>query len=156
MTSRERLAKTLNHEQPDRVAVDVGSTPITGIHVSALARLRQAVLGGPPPAVKVCEPYQILGEVEDDLRAALPIDVVGVKGRKSMFGTDEAAWKPFKFWDGTDLMVPHNFNVRVEEGTGDWLIYPEGDQSVPPSGRLPKDGYFLTRLCGRSRSMKRR
>src|SRR5512141_2293089 len=103
MTSRERLAKALNHEQPDRVAVDVGGTFVTGIHVSALARLRQAVLGGPPPVVKVCEPYQMLGEVEVDLRAALPIDVVGVKGRKSLFGTDEADRKPFTFWDGTKL-----------------------------------------------------
>ena len=45
MTPRERLQTTLAHEQPDRVCVDFGATPVTGIHVSALTRLRQAVLG---------------------------------------------------------------------------------------------------------------
>ena len=45
MTSRERVAKTLDHQQPDRVAMDIGSTAVTGIHVSALSRLRDAVLG---------------------------------------------------------------------------------------------------------------
>ncbi len=41
MTSRERLQAALNHTQPDRVPVDLGATFVTGIHVSALARLRR-------------------------------------------------------------------------------------------------------------------
>ena len=34
LTSRQRLQATLNHRQPDRVCVDFGATPVTGIHVS--------------------------------------------------------------------------------------------------------------------------
>lgn len=143
MTSRERLQKALDHQQPDRVPVDIGATFVTGIHVSALARLRRAVLGHNHHPIKVCEPYQMLGEVDDELRAALGIDVIGSLARKSIFGTDEHAWKPFTFWDGTPLLVPHNFNITIEPETGDWLIYPEGDTSVPPSGRLPQGGYFF-------------
>ncbi len=144
MTSRERLQAALDHRQPDRVPVDIGATFVTGIHVSALARLRKAVLGDTPGhRIKVCEPYQMLGEVDDELREALGIDVVGSLARKSIFGTDESEWKPFTFWDGTELLVPHNFNIDIEEGSGDWLIYPEGDRNVPPSGRLPKGGYFF-------------
>ena len=124
--------------------VDVGATFVTGIHVSALARLRRAVLGDQPGhRIRVCEPYQMLGEVDDELRDALGIDVIGSLARTSIFGTDESAWKPFTFWDGTELLVPHNFNITVEEATGDWLIYPEGDQSAPASARLPKGGYFF-------------
>lgn len=144
MNSRERLQAALGHTQPDRVPIDLGATFVTGIHVSALARLRRAVLGNQPGhRIKVCEPYQMLGEVDDELREALGIDVIGSTGRTSLFGTDERAWKPFTFWDGTGLLVPHNFNLAIEPGTGDWLIYPEGDQSVPPSGRLPRGGYFF-------------
>jgi hypothetical protein len=144
MNSRERLEAALNHAQPDRVPVDFGATFVTGIHVSAVARLRRAVLGDRPGhRIKVCEPYQMLGEVDDELREALGIDVIGSLARKSIFGTDESAWKPFTFWDGTELLVPHNFNLTVEAETGDWLMYPEGDQSVPPSGRLPSGGYFF-------------
>ena len=142
-TSRERLQRALNHETPDRVPVDVGATFVTGIHLTALSRLRRAVLGDTGHRIRVCEPYQMLGEVDDALRAALGIDVVGTLGRKSIFGTDESGWKPFTFWDGTEVLVPHNFNITVEEGTGDWLMYPEGDTSVAASARLPKGGYFF-------------
>ncbi len=142
MTSRERLHAALNHQQPDRVPVDIGATFVTGIHVTALARLRRAVLGSVGP-IRLCEPYQMLGQVDDELRAALGIDVIGLGGRKSLLGTDESAWKPFTFWDGTELLVPHNFNITIEPGTGDWLMSPEGDASVPPSARLPKGGYFF-------------
>ncbi len=144
MTSRERLHAALHHVQPDRVPVDVGATFVTGIHVTALAALRRAVLGDRPGhRIRVCEPYQMLGEVDDELREALGIDVIGSLAPKSIFGTDESSWKPFTFWDGTELLVPHNFNLTVEEDTGDWLMYPEGDLGCPPSGRLPRGGYFF-------------
>ncbi len=143
MTPRERLQQALDHQAPDRVPVDIGATFVTGIHLTALSRLRRAVLGESDYRVRVCEPYQMLGEVDDTLRAALGIDVVGTLGRKSIFGTDESGWKPFTFWDGTEVLVPHNFNLTVDEATGDWLMYPEGDTTVAPSGRLPKGGYFF-------------
>lgn len=65
--SRERLRQTLNHEEPDQVVMDLGSTAISGIHANALAGLRDA-LGLEKKRVKVCEPLQLLGEVEEDLR----------------------------------------------------------------------------------------
>jgi len=143
MNSRQRLDATLRHQQPDRVCVDFGSTFITGMHVSIVDRLRKAVLGDKDHKVKVCEPYQMLGEIDDELRDALGIDVVGRLPRKSIFGTDEADWKPFTMFDGTEVLVPHNFNTTVEGSSGDLLMYPEGDTSAPPSGRMPKDGYFF-------------
>lgn len=76
MNSRQRLDATLNHRQPDRVCVDFGSTFITGMHVSIVDRLRKAVLGDNSYKVKVCEPYQMLGDVDDELRDALGIDVL--------------------------------------------------------------------------------
>lgn len=142
MTPRERLQATLNHRQPDRVCVDFGATFVTGIHVSAVSRLRRAVLGDDKVRVKVCEPYQMLGEVDDALREALGIDVVGVPGRRSLFGLESRDWKPFTLFDGTEVLVPGTFNI-TEEPNGDLLIYPEGDTSAPPSGRMPKGGYFF-------------
>ena len=132
MTSRERVAKALAHEQPDHVPMDIGSTAVTGIHVSALTRLRDAVLGGGRGPVKVIEPYQMLGEVDAELRAALGIDVVGLMTRKTMFGFENRDWKPFTLFDGTEVLVPGQFNITVETN-GDYLLYPEGDTSVPPS-----------------------
>jgi hypothetical protein len=113
------------------------------MHVSVVDRLRKAVLGDRDYRVKVCEPYQMLGEIDDRLRQALEIDVVGRLGRKSLFGTDEQGWKPMTLFDGTEVLVPHNLNTTVDEATGDLLTYPEGDTSAPPSGRMPKGGYFF-------------
>ena len=42
LTSRERLIETLNHREPEKVVVDMGSTAITGINANALAKLRTA------------------------------------------------------------------------------------------------------------------
>lgn len=142
MTSRQRLQETLDHREPDRVPVDFGSTAVTGMHVSIVHRLRQRVLGDPNYMVKVIEPYQMLGEIDDDLRAALGIDVIGVRPRKSMFGTEARDWKPFTLFDGTPCLVPGKFNVTPAPDGG-WYIYPEGDTTVPPSGHMPHGGYFF-------------
>ena len=32
MNSRERLLTALNHQEPDRIPLDLGSTQVTGIH----------------------------------------------------------------------------------------------------------------------------
>lgn len=142
MTGRERLAASLAHRTPDRVAVDFGASFVTGIHVSAVTRLRRHLLGDTKYHVKVCEPYQILGEIDDDLLAALPIDVLGVLPRKSIFGTEGRDWKPFTLADGTECLVPGDFNVTRAPGGG-WHIYPEGDTSVLPSGYMPDGGCFF-------------
>jgi hypothetical protein len=71
MNGRERLAATLRHQEPDRVCVDFGATAVTGIHVSAITRLRRELMGEPGFRVKVTEPYQMLGEIDDALREAL-------------------------------------------------------------------------------------
>ena len=142
MNSRQRLDATLSHRQPDRVCVDFGSTAVTGMHVAAVTRLRRAVLGQPDYRVKVIEPYQMLGEIDEELRAALGIDVGGVLGRTTLFGFENADWQPFELFDGTSVLVPENFRVTIDP-SGDFLMYPEGDLSAPPSGRMPKGGCFF-------------
>ncbi|KKL63488.1 hypothetical protein LCGC14_2174610, partial [marine sediment metagenome] len=112
MTGRERLIKTLNFVKTDRVPVDMGGTLCSGAHVSIIAKLRQAVgLDRPGDPVKVIEPYQMLGEVAVDLRDALGLDVVYLPGLKNFFGFANTDWKPWKTFDGTDVLVPGMFNT---------------------------------------------
>ena len=142
MTSRERFEATLNHEQPDRVCVDFGATLVTGISASTLSKLRREVLGESDYRVKVTEPYQMLGEIDEHLLGALGIDVVGLLGRKTLFGFENTNWKPSTLFDGTEVLVPGDFNVTTND-RGDLLIYPEGDTCAPPSGRMPKGGFYF-------------
>jgi len=143
MNSRERVTNTLNHQQPDRIPLDLGASPTTGIHVSSVYLLRQALKLDPPgAAVKVVEPYQLLGEVKPDLIEALGVDVLGVGGTKTMFGFRNENWKPWTTFDGTPVLVPEAFNTDPEPN-GDILMYPEGDKSVHPSGRMPQGGFYF-------------
>lgn len=141
MTSRERVANAINHRLPDRIPVDFGSTGVTGIHVSCVAALREHY-GLEQRPVRVHEPYQMLGLVEDDLKQAMGIDVDGVFGRKTLFGIPADNWKPWRTQQGLEVLVPGDFNTTIDTN-GDVLIYPEGDLTAPPSGRMPKGGFFF-------------
>lgn len=141
MTSRELINKSLAHQASGRIPLDLGSTSVTGIHVMVVEKLRDYFGLGKRP-VRVHEPYQMLGEVDDELRNALQIDTVGLFGRKNMFGIENKDWKEFKTFWGQVVMLPGQFNTKTDEN-GDLLIFPEGDTSVPPSGRMPKASFFI-------------
>ena len=141
MNSCQRVEVALNHQQPDRVPLDLGA--MTGMHVSSVYKLRQALkLDLPGTPVKVTEVYPMLGEIAADLQEALGVDVVGLGSPNSFFGFQYKDWKPWTTFDGTPVLVPGGFNTDPEPN-GDILMYPEGDRSVPPSGRMPKGGFYL-------------
>ncbi len=137
MNSRERLQCILDHKQPDRLCVDFGSGSQTGIGVSAVDRLRKAVLAEPDYKVKVIDTYQMLGQIDEPLRKMLKLDIVGIAPPADMFGLRQRAWKPFTMpADGTDVLVPGNFNYTTNN-YGDYLMYPQGDTSAMPSAMMP-------------------
>jgi hypothetical protein len=138
--SRKRLADTLNHTQPDRIPIDFGGMPTSGIHVSCVAELRD-YYGLEKRPVKVHEPFQMLGWLDEDLKDAMGIDTTAVWSRGTMFGFPLGEWKPFTL-NGLEVLVPAEFNVTTDNN-GDTLIFPCGDRSVAPSGRMPKGGYFF-------------
>ena len=142
MTSRERLTATLNHQSPDRLCVDFGAGFQTGMGAGAVHRLREALFGPSDHRVKVIESYQMLGEIDEEMRQALGLDVVGVHGPGTMFGFKNEGWKPFTMFDGTPVLVPGQFNVTPADDGG-WYIYPEGDTSIPPSGWMPEGSFFF-------------
>ncbi len=143
MTHRERVEATLNHREPDCVPLDLGGSAVTGMQVSSVYLMRQALgLDAPGTPVKVVEPYQMLGEIAPDLLDALGVDVVPLGGPRTMFGFRNEHWKEWRLSDGTPVLVPEGFNTDPEPN-GDLLMYPEGDKSAPPSGRMPRGGYYF-------------
>jgi hypothetical protein len=144
MNSRQNLQKTLNHQQPKRLVIDFGSTGVTGIHVLAIEKLRN-YYGLDKQRVKVIEPYQMLGSIEDDLAEILGCDVIGINPKKNMFGFENKNWKEYRTFWGQEVLIPENFNFRTDE-KGDLLMYPEGDLTASPSAKMPKSGYFFDTL----------
>ncbi len=140
MNSREQIRKNLAHRET-KVPIDFGSTAVSGIHVSIVEKLLDHY-GLKKRPVKVDEPYQMLGRVDDDLKEAMGIGTEGVTAGNTFFGFAAEDWKPFTLPWGQEVLVPGGFNTTQDKG-GDLLIYPEGDTNAPASGRMPTDGYFF-------------
>ncbi|HUV08589.1 MAG TPA: methyltransferase, partial [Spirochaetia bacterium] len=104
MTSRERVRRTINHERPDRVPLDLGSTPVTGIQASSYRDLKKA-LGIGSGSIRVPDPFQMLADVEEEVRQALSVDTLGISLPSTVFGYRNEDWKPFPLFDGTEVLV---------------------------------------------------
>jgi len=142
MNSRERVNNSINYIKSDKVPVDFGATDVTGISVSIVSKLRDYYGLPNDSPVKVIEPYQILGEIEEDLGKLIGIDCMPAQFKKNIFGFENKNWKEWRLSDGTPVLVPEDFNTKVEKD-GYIYQYPEGDTSAKPSAKMPKEGYYF-------------
>jgi uroporphyrinogen decarboxylase len=73
MLPRERVLTALNHEEPDRIPIDLGSTRVSGICLDAYATLLNA-LGLGPRDLRVVDRKQGLAGPDEDVLQALGVD----------------------------------------------------------------------------------
>ena len=66
LTSRERILKTINHEEPDRVPIDLGGTDISTIMVGPYQRL-STYLGIDIKPIYVADPFQQVAIVDEKI-----------------------------------------------------------------------------------------
>ncbi len=148
MNSRSRLQKTLAHQGPDRIPVDFGGTGVTGVHIKVVEGLRNH-FGLEWKPIKAIEPYQMLGEIDEELIDLMGIDVVGLCGKKNLFGIENERWKECKTWWGQVVLLPGDFNT-FPDNKGDLYVYPEGDLSVEPSAVMPSGSFFFNAIIRQS------
>ena len=118
MTSRERIAKAIKHEETDRVPRDLGGTESSGMTAHSLHKLQEHLHIRRNP--KVFEPYQYVAYIEDELRERFKIDTENLTPgpkkwvtRKSPAGFEvslPALWLEETDADGETV-------VRREDGT---------------------------------------
>jgi hypothetical protein len=141
MNSKIILNDALNHKNTDRIPVDFGATPVSGMHVTCVAALRE-YYGLEKRPVKLSDPYQMLGVIEPDLMDAIGADVVGVSPKTNIFGFANENWKETSLFGGVSVLVPGDFNTTADE-KGNTFMYPEGDLTVSPCAVMPEGGYFF-------------
>jgi uroporphyrinogen decarboxylase len=125
MTSRERVVRAVNHQEPDRVPLDLGGTRVTSIDAAAYVRLRRALgLDGAPP--QVMDVWQMLAWVEQPVVDALGIDVLPAPCLTGPFGLRIDRWMPWSLDDGTPVQMPANF-APVPDADGNLCLYQDGD-----------------------------
>jgi len=73
MNSRERLNAALNHQEPDRVPIDLGGTPTSTISVRALENLKSYL--GIRSATRLMSPIFLTAFPDDEVIKKLGIDV---------------------------------------------------------------------------------
>ncbi|MCO6449492.1 MAG: hypothetical protein J5I90_01775 [Caldilineales bacterium] len=155
MNSRERLRAAINHQQPDKVPADFGSAPVTSIHCECVAKLRDHY-GLERRPVRVHEPFQMLGWLDEDLVEVLGIDTVGIWPQGTLFGVPNGNWREWRTPWGQEVLISGHLEI-VEDANGDFFIHPQGDRNAPASGHMPKTGYYfdlITRQQGDIDSME--
>ena len=112
MKSRERVLRAINHQQADRVPIDVGGTRQSGIAATTYHQLKQK-LGLQTPTY-VYDLYQMLAEMESEVIERFGGDVIGLYRPDVAFGIRNENWKPWTTFDGTPVMVPGAFHPQQE------------------------------------------
>lgn len=116
MTSRERVLAALNHQEPDRVPIDLSGHRSSGIAAMAYARLRDH-LGLPEKPIRVYDPVQQLAIVDEDVLQRFQVDTIEL-GRA--FALEDKHWAEWTLPDGTPCLMP--VWALPERDNGGWVI----------------------------------
>jgi len=153
MNSRERLLLALKHEEPDRVPIDLGATPTTGIHAKTYYGLRK-YLSLPEKPIRVMDVGQQLAEIDRDVLEILHIDIININrvldpmaphpyiyrftsiNGQLMEASDQEfyAWKaPYS----VEVEIPKYIEIREER---DVIV---GYAFGRVFGKMPRSGYYF-------------
>jgi hypothetical protein len=143
MTSREKVQHALNHKEVE-IPVDFGSTGVTGIHCKVIDGLRRHY-GLAERPVKVIEPFQMLGEVDEELQQILGTDVTGIMGRNNMLGTTQLEYHEQTTPWGQCVLISKDIDLKPDTA-GNIYVYAQGDRSYPPSAVMPSGCYFINAI----------
>ncbi len=141
MTGREKFAKALNHED-GQLLFDIGGLNTTGMHCMVMEELRE-FYGLEKRPIKIIEPVQLLGLMEDDLREALGVETKPLWGARTQVGfMSEDKYKEYKTPWGQTVLITEEFVTDIDE-KGDTLLYACGDKNYKPAQRMPKNGVYF-------------
>ena len=140
MTSRERIVAAIEHRQPDKVPVDLGATPSSGISAIAYGNLKTH-LGLNRGATRIYDVVQQLAQPEDDILSRFQIDVVDI-GRA--FNTGPSDWQPTTLADGQAACYPAWFHPEPQ-ADGSFIARMKGGLDIahmPAGGTFYDQTYF--------------
>lgn len=134
MNSRERILAAIDHRQPDRVPVDLGSTPSSGISAIAYSNLKKH-LGIEGGHTRIYDVVQQLAQPEEEILDLFGVDVLDI-GR--MFNERDDHWHDTTMADGAVAQYPAWFQpVQKEDRSYEAVV--DGDVIA----RMPAGGAFF-------------
>lgn len=144
MTGKEKLRRAVNHEEGP-LLFDIGGMPTTGMHCVVQEKLRE-FYGLEKHPIKILEPVQMLGVIEDDLKECLGVQTTPLWSAGTMFGfRSKDKWKEWRTPWGQDVLVSEEF-MTTEDDKGNTFIYACGDMNTEPTGKMPRTGFFFDNI----------
>lgn len=114
MTSREMVLAAISHETPDRVPIDLGATPSSGISAIAYSNLVKYINREDLP-VQIYDVVQQLAQPAMPVLDRFGVDVLDI-GRE--FNEKPSDWKSTKLANGAPAFYPQWFNpVKMDDGS---------------------------------------
>lgn len=139
MNSRERIAKAICFQVPDRVPIDLGGLKASGIAAIAYDRLKK-FLGITTPTC-IGDARFMIAIVEDIILRrlhadVLPVDVSTIPALQRPL----QEWVPKRLFDGTDVLFMPETRI-IEEADRSWaLLNQDGSRS---HYRMPYGGHYF-------------
>ena len=135
MNSRERVLKVLNHEIPDRVPIDLGSTRTSGISAIAYNKLTSE-LGLGKRLSKMYDVVQQLVYPDPEISKIFNVDIIDAG---QAFIGNEVNWKEFELRDKSKCLVPGRINFsKANDGAID-VVYEDGTVL----GKMPAKSLYI-------------
>lgn len=144
MTSRERVIKAINHEEPDKCPIDFGGTRVTGIHADLYTELGK-YMGIDTELPRVYDQFQFLARVEEPMRARFQSDFVHLENFCEYFELKNENWKPWTTSKGNQVLMPGAFNPIADERGYLHLKGLTPETKDKTLGLMPKGGIYFER-----------
>ena len=142
MTPRERILKTCNFQEPDRVPIDIGGSQVSGLCIDHYCDLLSYLNIDELP--KVYEQFEMLARVEEPIRKRLRGDVISLENPSMRWGLHNKEWKKWRTFKGNEVLMPGDFNPVIDEKGA--LILKDGNGT--PIARMAKDTLYFEFACG--------
>lgn len=139
LTSRERVLKALNHEEPDRVPIDLGAHPSSTMAALAYFKLRD-YLGVTEGMPRMFHTWYQACEIEMEVVEKLGVDVIPLHRLHTSLGIPNDRetgddWIPWTLADGNTCLTPKDF-TPTKNDEGDWEWYENGKMIA----KMPGEG----------------
>ncbi len=139
MTSRERVLRTVNFKDTDRVPIDLGAMKASCIGVKAYNNVKARL--GLHTATRIWDPKFMIASVEEAIMQRFHLDVVPLDVSSVMSdASPDADWVPKTLYKGAEGLLPPCTNVGTDS-EGRWALLDDKGNQTP--FRMPREGYYF-------------
>jgi uroporphyrinogen decarboxylase len=139
MTSRERVLRTVNFQDADRVPIDLGAMKASGITVKAYNELKARL--GIRTQTRIWDPRLMIASAETEILKrfhadVVPLDVSSVVQDQA----SDSAWRPAALYQGAEGLLPPGTAVE-RDSEGRWALLDSAGNRT--TFRMPREGFYF-------------